>query len=296
MTVTEVLRILGGVAARSTLVGATSRGEFDQAVRDGSIIRVARGRYALPAAHEGLVVAARATGVVCLTSAALSFGWAVKTVPDTPHIAVPKHRRLSDELREQLVPHWIDLTPDETEGAATSAEKTLGMCGRWLPFDEALAIADSALRAGLPRAQLLHLAAEARGPGSARLRKVAEHADARAANPFESVLRATCLDVPGLSVEPQVVISGHRLGLSARPDLVDVRLRAALEADSFEWHGGRAALRSDARRYDLLVVNGWTVLRFSWEDVMLDPDWVREVLTAFVAERTECRRSHASPA
>ena len=57
----EVLRILGGVAARSTLVGATSRREFDEAARDGSIVRIARGRYALPAAHEGLVVPADGT-------------------------------------------------------------------------------------------------------------------------------------------------------------------------------------------------------------------------------------------
>ena len=63
-----------------------------------------------------------------------------------------------------------------------------------------------------------------------------------------------------------------------------------LEADSFEWHGDRAALRRDARRYDLLVANGWTVLRFAWEDVMHDQEFVRAVLEAVVAravERTE---------
>ena len=56
-----------------------------------------------------------------------------------------------------------------------------------------------------------------------------------------------------------------------------------LEADSFEWHGDRAALRRDARRYNLLVVDGWIVLRFAWEDVMFDPAYVREVLVAVVA-------------
>ena len=56
-----------------------------------------------------------------------------------------------------------------------------------------------------------------------------------------------------------------------------------LEADSFEWHGDRAALRRDAKRYNLLVVEGWLVLRFAWEDVMFDPDYVRQVLVAVVA-------------
>ena len=57
-----------------------------------------------------------------------------------------------------------------------------------------------------------------------------------------------------------------------RPDLVDEHLRIVVEADSFEWHGERAALRADARRYNAFVVNGWLVLRFCWEDVMFHPD------------------------
>lgn len=56
-----------------------------------------------------------------------------------------------------------------------------------------------------------------------------------------------------------------------------------LEADSFEWHGRRDQLRRDARRYDQLVVDGWLVLRFSWEDVMFDPEFVRDVLVRAVA-------------
>lgn len=68
-----------------------------------------------------------------------------------------------------------------------------------------------------------------------------------------------------------------------RPDLVDVDLRVILEADSFARHGDRAALRRDAQRYNLLVVEGWIVLRFSWEDVMFDQVYVRDVLSDVVA-------------
>ena len=231
---------------------------------------------------------------MCLVSAALSHGWKVKVVPDLPQIAVPKDRRIDDATRSCMELLWIDLSHDQVEGLATDASKTLEMCGRRLPFDEALAIADSALRDGFPRQELIDLAAAAKGPGSARLRRVAAHADPRAANPFESVLRAIALDVPGLSVEPQVRLRGA-LDLDVRPDLVDRRLRIVLEADSFEWHGDRAALRRDARRYDLLVANGWRVLRFAWEDVMHDQDWVREVLTLAVA-RTQRIRAADAPA
>ncbi|MGZ4437206.1 MAG: endonuclease domain-containing protein [Nocardioidaceae bacterium] len=102
-----------------------------------------------------------------------------------------------------------------------------------------------------------------------------------AANPFESVLRAIALDVPGLTVVPQVPIRTR--DFSVQPDLVDEVRRVVLEADSFAWHGSRSALRDDARRYNNLVARGWTVLRFAWEDVMHDPAYVRRVLAAVAA-------------
>lgn len=280
--------ILGGVATRQMLISVTSRRTFEEAVTTGQLVRVNRGRYAVPDVHEGTELALKVSGHVRLITAALSYGWQVKFVPDLPQVAVPKDRRLTAETRPAIEPVWIDLAHDELEGMSTNTAKTLEMCGRRLPFDEALAITDSALRAGHPADELHEAARTAKGPGSARFRRVVAGADGRAANPFESVLRAIAMEVPGLSVEPQVRIRGA-LDLDVRPDLVDRRRRIVLEADSFEWHGDRAALRRDARRYDMLVANGWTVLRFAWEDVMHDPDWVRSVLAAAVAVRTDGR-------
>ncbi|WP_210651402.1 DUF559 domain-containing protein [Nocardioides sp. SYSU D00065] len=285
MEIAELMLVLGGVASRRMLVNVTSRRALDDALRSGQLVRVCRGRYAVPSVHVATELALKVSGHVCLVSAALAHGWKVKLVPERPQIAVPKDRRVDAATRALAELSWVDLRDDHTEGLCTSEAKTLEMCGRRLPFDEALSIADSALREGFPRQALLDLAWTARGPGSARLRRVAEVADGRAANPFESVLRAIAVDLPGLDVEPQVTVRGD-LGLVARSDLVDRRLRLVLEADSFEWHGDRAALRRDARRYDLLVANGWQVLRFAWEDVMHDQRWVRAVLSATVV-RTE---------
>ena len=94
------------------------------------------------------------------------------------------------------------------------------------------------------------------------------------------------MDLPGLTVEPQVSIrAGH--GFLGRPDLVDERLGIILEADSFEWHGDRAALARDARRYNRFVAHGWLVLRFAWEDVMFRPDFVAAVVAAAVDQRAQ---------
>lgn len=109
--------------------------------------------------------------------------------------------------------------------------------------------------------------------------RVAQEADGRAANPFESVLRAIALDA-GPRLTPQIVI--HDRGFTCRPDLVDVERKLVVEADSFEFHASRAQLRKDCRRYTGLSIRGWTVLRFSYEDVMHDQDYVRASLVAMV--------------
>ena len=237
---------------------------------------------------DDAVAAAHAlSGVLCLTSAALRHGWAVKHVPDRPHVCVPKKRKVSAERRAAVHLHRSDLAIDDLDGVATSKETTLLHCLRSLPFDEALCVADSAARDG-ELALLRRVGRIARGPGARRVRRLVELARADAANPFESCLRAIALDVPGLEVNPQEWV--RLADPPIRPDLVDRELRIVLEADSFEWHGDRSALDRDAHRYNLLVVDGWLVLRFSWEEVMLRPDRVREMLVAavtLVAGRTQ---------
>lgn len=279
--VAETLVALGGIATRGALVAATSRAGVDAALRAGTVVRLAHGRYALPEIDRSRGRAHALSGVLSQSSAALHHGWAVKVVPVQPHVTVPRRRKVAAARRRGVSLHFQDLAPDEiVDGIATSKVVTLRDCLRNLAFDEALAIADSALRAG-ERTALALAVASSHGPGRAQVLRVADLASAEAANPFESALRAIAVDVPGLRVEPQRLITSTTPWI--RPDLVDEDLGIALEADSFEWHGDRQALQRDARRYNLLVVDGWLVLRFAWEDVMFDPDYVRSVLVGVVA-------------
>ena len=273
---TELAR-WGGVAGRAALVAATSRAAVDRALRAGLVVRDAHGRYALPTADQARRAANRLSGVVSFRSAAAAWGWEQKTPAALPDVTVPRKRRVPASARAGVELHRADLRPDERSGIVTSRSRTLADCLRFLPFDEALAVADSALRhRDVTPADLGALAAGLRGPGSAQARRVAGQADARAANPFESVLRAISLEVPGLRMVPQVPIRLRTRTI--RPDLVDEALGVVAEADSFEWHGDRAALRRDCRRYNQLVLRGWRVLRFSWEDVMFEPAYVRACL------------------
>jgi very-short-patch-repair endonuclease len=286
VTVVEWVRELGGVATRGTLLRLVSRPELDRAVAAGDVVRIARGRYALTETDRALLAATALGGVLSMSSAALQHGWAVKTVPDLPHVTVAKSRKIAPQRRRGVHLHRANLDLAQRAAGVTDVETTLRDCLRLLPFDEALAIADSALRGGVGAALLQGVADLAAGPGAPQVRRVAGEASPLAANPFESALRAISLDVPGLALRPQVWIRD----CAVRPDLDDERLRNVVEADSFEWHGKRSALARDARRYNSLVAAGWLVLRFAWEDVMHDPDHVRRVLadvTGLAERRTE---------
>lgn len=280
MLVVEVLERMGGVATRGALIRATSRAAVDAALGAGQLVVLSRGRYALASADDALKAAHRLTGVASHESAALRHGWAVLHTPEQPHVTVPPNRNLNPGQRAGVQVHYGVVTGD----GVTGHDRTVVDCIRGRPWLDALAVADSALRAGFDPARLRALTKDLRGPGSAQARRVAEAADPRAANPFESALRGIALDVQGLAVVPQMSIR-HGSRFLGRPDLVDERLGIILEADSYEWHGGRHALARDARRYNQFVVHGWLVLRFSWEDVMFRPLEVMAVLEIAVAER-----------
>lgn len=279
--VSEVMVRLGGVATRKELCGAgVGRRLLDRAVADGRLEHLRWDRYAVAHLAQDRATAHALTGVLSHTSAAVHHGWKVKTLPEGPHVIVRRDRRLRGAPKQGTVLRYRDLSEADVRQGVTTPLRTVLDCARDLPFDEALAIADSALReADVDPQRLRQAAAALRGPGAGRARRVAQHASARATNPFESVLRAIAVEC-GIAAVPQLQI--WEPGLWATVDVGDEALRLALEAESFEFHADRRSLRRDTRRYDLLVVFGWTVLRFTWEHVMVCPAFVRWALTSWL--------------
>ena len=282
--VNDAMLRAGGVCDRATLDRAATRVQIDRAITGGLIVRLRRGRYALPAAQEHRRMAHRMSAVLSHRSAAAHWEWPMKNIPTRAAVTVPRHRKVSATDQAAVDVSWRRLGDGDVVAGVTVPVRTVVDCALTLPFDQALAIADSALRAKDVSADDLRVTAERmRGPGRRAVGRVAAEANAMAANPFESVLRAISLEVPGLLMVPQVAISDS--GLVLHPDLVDSSLRIVAEADSFEFHGKRDALDRDCERYDELAVHGWLVLRFSWEQVMHRPEWVRWVLSAATAQR-----------
>ena len=274
----------GGFGDRNLLRTVATDHAIRCAVDSGAIVRLRRGRYGLPTARHHLERAARMSATLSDLSAAVHWEWPVKHLPERPTVTVGRHRTVAAPDQKETEVHWRELGPDEVVDGVTSPVRTVLDCIGTLPFDEALGVADSALRSGLVRDFELAAAVQTlRFRGARKARRVAQAADRRAANPFESCLRAIAVEFPEFRFIPQLTIDAPGMWVSV--DLGDPVARLVLEADSFEHHGSRKGLVRDCSRYDELTVRGWTVLRFTWEHVMLRPDYVRWCLRNVFADR-----------
>jgi very-short-patch-repair endonuclease len=287
VSATQELWRLGGAATTAELLGCVGRKALDRAVREGAIVRRRRGQYCLPDRIDhgkaGIV-----RGAVSHLSAAEYWDLGVLAPPEVLHVTVARHRsRVTAPPGVRL--HYADLSAEERARGLTGVVRTILDCARMCPVPQALAIADTALRTGLATPQeLREAAAELHGPGSRKARRIASWADPRSSSPLESALRGLLLSAGMTNFEPQCEIRRGK-SLIARVDLGDLGTGVLLEADSFYWHGQRAALVRDCRRYDDLVAAGYVVLRFSWEHVLGEPDWVVSVVRAVLAARRSKR-------
>ncbi len=283
---------LGGITSRKPLLGMVTRGDLDRAVASGQVVRVTRGRYALPTDDIAQKLAHEMTGTAVLITAAAHWGWARMWEPRRPQIAVPRGRNVMAERRHCVDLKWRTIpVSDVVDGWVTSRERTLVDCATSLPFDQALAITDSALRdRAVTRSDLMVRASSLSRLHRGRVERVFSLASPLAANPFESALRAIAMEVPGLEVQCQLRIDDER-GWVGRVDLADRSLRIVIEADSMEYHGEREAMDKDVERYTRLTCDGWLVLRFTWYHVMTRPEWVATMLAKAVVQRAGAQRA-----
>jgi very-short-patch-repair endonuclease len=143
----DVVRRAGGVARLNQILRESSRHSLRRAVISGDLRRVGRGTYALPESKLAYQAAGTTHGLVSHTSAAAH--WLLGELQADPiaHVTVRRHGR-SHFIRGVKV-HHSDVAPADDHGGVTSPLRTVLDCAAILPFADALAIADSALRNGL---------------------------------------------------------------------------------------------------------------------------------------------------
>ncbi|MFI5624040.1 endonuclease domain-containing protein [Nocardioides sp. NPDC051685] len=280
MDAVEALEQLGGIAGAADIVTLSSRRRLRTAVSNKAIVHVDRDRYALPVTDLGRRLAVEHNLHLTHLSAALHHGWEVRTSPSLPHLLLPS----GQERPTSKARFWTyDARREELDGWATGPLLTVMLCARDLPFAAALTVADSALRHEAMAHEDLVAASDAWcGGNKDQVEKVAVHANGLAANAFESGLRAITA-AAGVEFIPQYEV---RVGaLTVHPDLVDPINGIIIEADSWGFHADKEAHDRDCQRYTMLTSDGWIVLRFTYDQVMFQPEYVLRCIEMALAQR-----------
>lgn len=144
--VLRALREHEGVARRSELLAAgVTRHDLVSALREGSVLRPARGILALPDADPLLVRCLTTNSLLTCVSAARKHGLWVLREHEEVHLLRPDGRLASD----RAVVHRGSWAPAAPGARTASVLDTVLHALRCLPDLEALVIVESALRNGL---------------------------------------------------------------------------------------------------------------------------------------------------
>jgi very-short-patch-repair endonuclease len=234
-------------------------------VLEGSVLRIARGVYALPGADPLLVHAASHHAVPgCVTAANAAGLWVVRR-PGQPHLAA-RHGR-------PVVGCVVHRSP-----VPLTSLDIVCQALRCLPPLEGLTIAESAVKKGL--VQLPELRERFPAAREKSVRGLVARIRPQSGSIIETMARYL-LEEAGLTVELQVKIPGMgHLDL-----LVDGLL--GIETDGYAHHSNREAYREDRRRWNVTVVRGVPTLRVTFEMLQREPEeFVRMVRQALATYRT----------
>lgn len=221
------------------------------------------------------------------TSAARLHRLRLWNVDDRIHL-IQRYANTTQQRSPQVVRHCTSLEDTETitlHGVkATSLTRTIFDCARFLPYRQALIIADQGLRKGVMRDDLEALANRFKGhKGIGTARRIVSDASPLAESPGESLTRHILLRMAIPAPQEQLVVNTrlgrHRLDFGWR----DRKL--ALEFDGkakyFDFAPTSEVLFEERRREKALVEDGWQFIRIEWKDLFREAELQARILRAW---------------
>ncbi|HET9519193.1 MAG TPA: DUF559 domain-containing protein, partial [Actinoplanes sp.] len=201
--------------------------------------------------------------------------WGVDLLPrDAPvTVVAPRSIRLRRDAR--IAARYTTLTRNDVTRlgglAVTTPERTAFDLGRQAPRADALVAVDALLHRGVSLGALEQLAAErCRWPGAPLLRAVLLLAEPLSESPMETRLRLLIVDAGLPPPVAQHTVRDSTGRFVGRVDLAWPALRLAVEYEG-DHHRERAQFQRDVARLNALRAAGWTVLRFTADDVLRRP-------------------------
>ena len=115
--------------------------------------------------------------------------------------------------------------------------------------------------------------------GSTSMRRLLLRTGDRAQSELERLAVSQLRQAGITGFQPNLTVR-LRDGQAVEIDIAFPDRRIAIELDGYAFHSGAAAFRKDARRGNRLMAAGWTVRRFTWDDLLSDEfiTVVRELL------------------
>jgi predicted transcriptional regulator of viral defense system len=183
--------------------------------------------------------------------------------------------------------------PGLTPGEVTTREGIPVTTPARTILDLAATVGDRQLKHALDQVEIQELTdypaldalarAHARLRGATRLRKLLDSYEAGTAR-TRSDLEIAFLELSERHGLPRPLVNEELLtGLTV--DFVFATERVAVEADSWQWHRGRAAFERDRERDAVLAAKGYRTLRFTDRQIENDPPTVARALTAALTAR-----------
>lgn len=279
MRLPDFVRREGGVVHRSILRNAGfSRSAIRAHLEAHSLIAVRRDWIAVPDSSDLRRTAVAHGARLTCASAAKDHGLWVRDL-DRVHLGFDRggHHRptaAAAAARGQPVLHWqLSLVPVPRHAVVDPLPNALAAVAKCLPFEEAVAVFDSALNLRRISEPQLEQMTRRCGP---RFSEVVAAADGRADSGIESLPRVRLARI-GISMRLQVMLNGHRVdGLVGR--------RLVLQFDGDGYHSSRADRERDRREDAGLVLIGYTVLRYGYEAVCSDWPMVEAEIRAAIAQ------------
>lgn len=164
----------------------------------------------------------------------------------------------------------------------TDAGRTVFDCLRLLPEDAALKVLDQALQRGWThRSELFQRVTEhAARHGTARAKRLLLSAGGtRSAAERLAVVLLRRAGITGWVANAEI---RDRTGLVGYGDLVFRNARLVVEIDGWAYHSDRDRFQRDRTRQNRLVAAGWTVLRFTWDDLTTRPGEFLSAVTKMI--------------
>ncbi len=145
------------------------------------------------------------------------------------------------------------------------------------PLRRAEDVLDVALqRRWLHASDLKEIVSQRSGPGRkgvSRLRHLQQRASSGSRSEAEHQMRLLLRRTRGMWVA-NYAIRGSDGTIVAEIDFADPHLRIAIEVDGRAFHSDHRSFERDRQRQNMLVLQGWIILRFTWERIVHDPQSV----------------------